>query len=55
MSGYLHSGLSQRDWQARHTLREALVLIEERWPGEFPRQTSDLASLCERIEAEGRN
>lgn len=54
VSGYRNSGLSQEDWEARHLLRQALVLIEERWPGVYPRQTSDLASLCELIEREGR-
>ena len=54
MSGYRNSGLEQEDWEARHLLRQALVLIEERWPGVFGRQTGDLASLCELIEQEGR-
>lgn len=54
MSGYRGSGLEQEDWEARHLLRQALVLIEERWPREYPRQTSDLAAMCERIEQEGR-
>lgn len=52
VSGYQGSGLSQEDWEARHLLRQVLVMIEERWPGRFPRQTGDLASLCELIEEE---
>lgn len=54
MSGYRRSGLSQKDWEARHLLRQTLVLIEERWPGKYPRQCDDLASLCELIEQEER-
>lgn len=54
VSEYRHSGLGRADWEARHLLRKAIVLIEERWPGTYGRQASDLASLCELIEAEGR-
>lgn len=61
MSGYRHSGLTQEDWEARHALQAALVLIQDRWPDGLQRWPGahfhtlhHLAFLCEQVEKEGR-
>ena len=61
MSGYRNSGLTQEDWEARDTLRAALVLIQDRWPDGLQRWPDGahfhtlhhLAFLCEQIEKGG--
>lgn len=62
MSGYRHSGLTEEAWEARHTLRAALALIQDRWPDGLERWPAGahfhtlrhLAFLCEQIEKEGQ-
>lgn len=52
MSGHWHSGLTQEQFEAREQLWDAAVLIEERWPGEYPVLCRDLRDLGDRIEEE---
>ncbi|GAA3852203.1 hypothetical protein GCM10023084_03000 [Streptomyces lacrimifluminis] len=52
MSGYRHSGMTQDQFEAREQLWDAAVLIEERWPGEYPVLCRDLRDLGDRIEEE---
>lgn len=52
MSGYRNSGLTQENFEARKQLWDAAVLIEERWPGEYPVLCRDLRDLGDRIGEE---
>lgn len=52
VSGYAHSGMSREDFEAREQLWDAAVLIEERWPGEYPVLCRDLRDLGDKISEE---
>ena len=52
MSGYRHSGMSQEDYEAREHLLDAAVLIEQRWPGQYPALCRDLRDLGDTISEE---
>lgn len=52
MSGFRNSGLTEDQHEAREQLRDAAVLIEARWPGEYPAMCRDLRDLGDRIEEE---
>lgn len=53
MSGYRHSGLTQEQYEDRETLRDAVSVVERRWPD---RQATVelLRVLAGRIEGEGK-
>lgn len=55
VSGYRNSGLTQEQYEAREKLLNTAVLIEERWPGEYPVLCRDLRDLGDRIEEEPTN
>ena len=52
MSGYRNSGMTQEQYEAREQLWDAAVLIEERWPGEYPVLCRDLRDLGDTISEE---
>jgi hypothetical protein len=52
VSGYAHSGMPREDFEAREQLYDAAVLIEERWPGEYPVLCRDLRDLGDTISEE---
>lgn len=52
MSGYRHSGLSREGYEARGQLYDAAVLIEQRWPGQYPVLCRDLRDLADTINEE---
>lgn len=52
MSGYQHSGMTREQHEAREQLWDAAVLIEERWPGEYPVLCRDLRDCGDRITEE---
>lgn len=52
VSGYKHSGMSREDYEAREQIRQASLLIEERWPGAHPILLTELEMLIEQVESE---
>lgn len=52
MSTQQHAILSRADDKARTQLYDTAVLIEERWPGEYPVLCRDLRDLGDRISEE---
>lgn len=52
MSGYRNSGMTEEQYEAREQLWDAAVLIEERWPGEYPVLCRDLRDLGDKISEE---
>ena len=52
MSGYRNSGMTEEQYEAHKQLWDAAVLIEERWPGEYPVLCRDLRNLGDLIGEE---
>lgn len=55
MSGYRHSGLDQQSYEDREKLREAVEVIERRWPIHRNATGELLRRLQVRIEEEAGN
>lgn len=53
MSDYRNSGLTEEQYEACEQLRDAAVLIESRWPGEYTAMCRDLRDLGDPIGEEG--
>lgn len=53
MSGYRHSGLDQESYEDRQALRDAVEVIERRWPAQRVAVAELLRRLQVRIEEEG--
>ena len=48
----MHTGLSQKAYQDRVTIVDAMSVIEDRWPGAHPILLTELRTLVEQIADE---
>lgn len=55
VSGFRNSGLTEEQYDAREQLWDVAVLIETRWPGEYPVLCRDLRDCGDRIEEEAQD